>query len=40
MGYSSAMSKAEILAELPKLTPAERQEIRRKLTEIDSEEWL
>jgi len=34
------MSKAEILAELPKLTPAERQEIRRKLTEIDSEEWL
>jgi putative addiction module component (TIGR02574 family) len=34
------MSKAEILAELPKLTPAERQEIRRKLTQIDSEEWL
>ncbi len=34
------MSKAEILAELPKLTPAERQEIRRKLTETDSEEWL
>jgi putative addiction module component (TIGR02574 family) len=34
------MSKAEILAELPKLTPAERQEVRRKLTEIDSEEWL
>ena len=40
MGYSSAMSKAEILAELPKLTPAERQEVRCKLTEIDSEEWL
>jgi putative addiction module component (TIGR02574 family) len=34
------MSKAEILAELPKLTPAERQEVRRKLTQIDSEEWL
>jgi putative addiction module component (TIGR02574 family) len=38
--YFSAMSKAEILAELPKLTPAERQEIRLKLTQIDGEEWL
>ena len=34
------MSKAEILAELPKLTPAERQEVRLKLTQIDREEWL
>ena len=34
------MSKSEILAELPKLTPAERQEIRRKLTQIDGEDWL
>ena len=34
------MSKAEILAELPKLTPAERQEVRLKLTQIDGEEWL
>ena len=38
--YFSAMSKAEILAELPKLTPAERQEVRLKLTQIDGEEWL
>ena len=34
------MSKAEILTELPKLTPAERDEIRLKLAEIDGEEWL
>ena len=34
------MSKAEILAQLPKLTAVERQEVRRKLTQIDSEEWL
>lgn len=34
------MSKAEILAELPRLTQSERQEIRLKLTQIDSEEWL
>jgi putative addiction module component (TIGR02574 family) len=40
MGYFSAMSKAEILAELTKLTPAERQEVRLKLTQIDGEEWL
>lgn len=32
MGYFFAMSKAEILADLPKLTPTERQEIRRQLT--------
>jgi putative addiction module component (TIGR02574 family) len=34
------MSKAEILAELPKLTPRDRAEIRRKLTELDGDEWL
>ena len=40
MSYFSVMSKTEILAELPKLTPAERQEVRLKLTQIDGEEWL
>jgi putative addiction module component (TIGR02574 family) len=34
------MSKAEILAELPKLTPAERQEIRLQLARLDGEAWL
>ena len=34
------MSKAEIVAELPKLTPAEREEIRRKLAELDGKDWL
>lgn len=34
------MSKAEILAELPKLSPAERQEVRLKLAALDGEEWL
>ena len=34
------MSKAEILREQPKLTLAEREEIRLKLAEIDGEEWL
>lgn len=34
------MSKTEILEELPKLTKTERQEIRLKLAELDSEEWL
>jgi len=34
------MSKAEILAELPKLTPAERQEVRMQLARLDGEEWL
>jgi putative addiction module component (TIGR02574 family) len=29
------MSKAEILDEIPKLTPEEREEIRRKLDEFD-----
>lgn len=34
------MSKTEILEELPKLTKAERQEIRLRLAELDSEDWL
>jgi putative addiction module component (TIGR02574 family) len=34
------MSKSEILAELPKLTPAERQEIRLQLARLDGERWL
>jgi putative addiction module component (TIGR02574 family) len=34
------MSKADILAELPKLTPAERQEVRLKLARLDGEAWL
>jgi putative addiction module component (TIGR02574 family) len=34
------MSKAEILEELPRLTPEERQEILLKLTEIDADLWL
>jgi putative addiction module component (TIGR02574 family) len=34
------MSKTEILEQLPKLTPAERFEIRVKLAELDGERWL
>ena len=34
------MSKVEILRELPKLTPEERKEIRRKLAELDNDQWL
>ncbi len=34
------MSKSEILAEIPKLTKAERYEIRVKLAEIDGDGWL
>ena len=34
------MSKTEILEELPKLTSAERHEIRLKLAELDGEDWL
>ncbi len=34
------MSKTEILTELPRLTPSERDEIRLKLAEIDGEKWL
>jgi putative addiction module component (TIGR02574 family) len=39
-GYYLAMSKAEILQELPKLTTEDRLEIRQKLNEIDGDEWL
>jgi len=35
-----SMSKTEILDELPKLTKIERQEIRLRLAELDSEDWL
>jgi hypothetical protein len=34
------MSKTEILEELPKLTKTERQEIRMRLAELDSDDWL
>jgi putative addiction module component (TIGR02574 family) len=34
------MSKAEIVEELAKLTPAERDEIRLKLAELDGNDWL
>jgi putative addiction module component (TIGR02574 family) len=39
-GLNCHISKTEILAELPKLTPAEREEVRLKLAEIDGSEWL
>lgn len=35
--YDSAMSKTEILNELPRLTPDERQEIRQRLAELDDD---
>jgi putative addiction module component (TIGR02574 family) len=34
------VSKTEILAELPKLSPADREEVRLRLAEIDGQEWL
>jgi hypothetical protein len=34
------MSKSEILSELSKLTPEERQELRVRLAELDEEDWL
>ncbi len=34
------MSKTEILQELPKLTPEERQELRLRLAELDQDDWL
>jgi putative addiction module component (TIGR02574 family) len=34
------MSKTDILEELPKLTPEEREEIRLKLAELDGNAWL
>ena len=34
------MSKTEILEELPKLTPEERDEVRLRLAELDEDDWL
>jgi hypothetical protein len=34
------MSKSDILQELPKLTPEERQEVRLRLAELDQDDWL
>jgi putative addiction module component (TIGR02574 family) len=34
------MSKADILAELPKLTREERRELVMKVQELDGDEWL
>jgi len=34
------MSKTEILEQLPKLTPDERYEIRLRLAELDTDQWL
>jgi len=34
------MSKAEILAELPKLTPEEREQIQARLDELAGPGWL
>jgi putative addiction module component (TIGR02574 family) len=34
------MTKAEILEQLPKLTPEERQEVRLKLAELEGDQWL
>jgi len=34
------MSKVDILEELPKLTPEERDEIRLRLAELDGDRWL
>jgi len=34
------MSTSEILAQLPKLTKRDREEIRLKLAEIDGDVWL
>jgi putative addiction module component (TIGR02574 family) len=34
------MNKTEILEELPKLTSAERYEIRVKLAELEGDDWL
>lgn len=34
------MSFNEVMAELPKLTPAERQQLRLQLARLDGEQWL
>jgi hypothetical protein len=39
VGYNIRMSKAEILAELPKLKPDELAEVQAKLDELAGEVW-
>ena len=34
------MSKAEILAELPRLAPEELREIRLRLAELEGDDWM
>ena len=34
------MSKSDILEEILKLTPEERQEIRVRLSELDGDDWM
>ena len=34
------MSKNELLLELDKLTPQEREEVRLRLAELDGDDWL
>jgi len=34
------MSFNEVMAELPKLTPAERQQLRLQLARLDGDQWL
>ena len=34
------MSKTEILQELARLTPKEREEVRLRLAELDQDDWL
>ena len=34
------MSKAKILAELARLTPQDRDDVRKRLAELDQDEWL
>ena len=40
MGCFFCMSKAEIVEELARLTPSEREEVRLKLAELDGRDWL
>jgi putative addiction module component (TIGR02574 family) len=39
-GKVICMSKTDIMSELPKLTPDERQEILNKIWELDGGDWL
>lgn len=39
-GYPAGMSFNEVLAELPKLSPQERDAVRIKLAELNGEEWM